>query len=148
MLLRVSLCLRQLLFQNRDAGFQLTNFVDQTSRHLQEDQARDERLHTAGPGRYSSPHLVPAQIHSGSAAPLLQAGVSQFQGGHLGLQICIQLTNVGFHFGHFLFCLSGKRCNISKNICRVCSGQGPTHTSTSPTFVSCHSSSMRACSSW
>lgn len=55
-----------------------------------------------------APHLVPAQVHPGSAAPLLQAGVSQFQGGHLGLQICIQLANVGLHFGRFLFCLRAK----------------------------------------
>lgn len=63
------------------------------------------QLEPPGPGWYRATHLIPAQIHSGSAAPLLQAGVSQLQGGRLGLQICIQLVNVSLHFCHFLLCL-------------------------------------------
>lgn len=73
------------------------------------------QLDQAGP---HPPHLVPAQVHSGSAAPLLQAGVSQFQGGHLGPQICIQLMNVSLHFGRFLFCLRAKGATSAKTSVR------------------------------
>lgn len=53
MWISVSLGLRQLSFQSRDAGFQLLNFIDQTRHHLQRRQKRLKRAGadlTAGTG--------------------------------------------------------------------------------------------------
>lgn len=50
-------------------------------------------------------NLVSAQVHAGSVGPVLQSGVSQFQGGRLRLQICIQPVDVALHFCHFIFSL-------------------------------------------
>lgn len=68
-LLCVSLCLRQLLSQNRDAGFQLTHFVDETSHHLQEEQAGDERLQNSWTRLVLMPHTW--SLHRSTPALLL-----------------------------------------------------------------------------
>ncbi|TNN53203.1 hypothetical protein EYF80_036564 [Liparis tanakae] len=48
-------------------------------------------------------NLVSAQVHAGPVGPALQPRVSQFQGGHLPLQVCVQPADVPLHFGHFIF---------------------------------------------
>lgn len=50
-------------------------------------------------------NLISAQVHARSVSPVLQSGVSQFQGGRLCLQIRIQTVDVALHFYHFIFSL-------------------------------------------
>lgn len=52
--------------------------------------------------------LISAEVHAGSSAPVLQPGVSQFQGGRLGLQVCVQPLDVALHFCHLVLGLQAR----------------------------------------
>lgn len=151
-LLCLSLCLRQLLVQNHAGGFQLTNFMDQTSHHLQEEQPSDERLQTAGAAWTS---LVPTHTPGPCTDPLplcrssSPAGCEPVSGRpswpadlhptpeHQPPFLPSPLLSAGIITG---ICQTSVSCTFWPG--------SHTHASSSPTFLSCHSSSLRACSSW
>lgn len=59
---------------------------------------------TAGDNAVDSfKNLISAQVRAGPVGPVLQSCVSQFQGGRLGLEICIQPADVALHPCHFIF---------------------------------------------